>query len=128
MAGPQQAKENSRRPEFTSIGGVITYGTAFEPVVDAGCSLAFDAAATWPPDGPEHHAAKMVRAIGTRVYIEGTAFPKNNVGHLASFDWVANHEHYWRNIADLAHGGERLEDSRWAQADQMSGKGILMIS
>ncbi len=94
---------------------------SLRPVINAGCSVAFDAAAQWPNDGPEHSAAKMLRALGTRVYIEGTAYPKATMGHLRTFDWVANHEHYWRNIAGKP-------DGQWAQATDMDGGGTLMIS
>ena len=85
------------QPTFAELRGepygeslwIGRFHRSIQPVLDARCSLAFDAAAHWPPDGPEHHAAKMVRTLGTRVYIEGTAYPKSNVGHLASFDWIA---------------------------------------
>ena len=55
-----------------------------------------------------------------------TTFPMSHV-HLRQFNWTANHKHYWRNIADRAHGGGR-EASLWSQADQMEGEGVLMIT
>ncbi len=102
---------------------------SIQPVLDAGCSVAFDTGGTFPEDGPEYWAVGMVEALGTKVYIEGTALPAEYAAHLGRFSWAANHEHYWRNIADVEHGGTRpVEGHIWAQADQFSGEGILMIS
>ncbi len=109
-------------------GWISRFWQSIQPVLDAGCSLAFDTGATFPEDGPEYWAVGMVETLGTQVYIEGTALPAEYAAHLGRFAWAANREHYWRNIADLAHGGEQHEVSPWAQVDEMSGEGILMIS
>ena len=118
-----QLKEQAYAAEWIS-----RFWQSIQPVLDAGCSLAFDTGGTFPEVGPEYWAVGMVEALGTQVYIEGTALPAEYAAHLGRFAWAANHEHYWRNIADLAHGGKHHEVSPWAQADQMSGEGILMIS
>jgi len=107
---------------------------SIRPILNSGCSIAYDAAGGgWSEGGPEHHAAKMLRALGTKSYIEGTCHPQERTAWLGSFDWTANHGHYWRNIADSEHGNTwppRKEGyvSRWAQREEMAGRGTLMIS
>ena len=107
---------------------------SMRPCINSGCSIAFDASGgDWEEEEPEHYAAKMLRALGTPVYIEGTSHPKERAKWLHSFDWAANHSHYWNNIADSEHGNkwpprETGYVSRWAQREEMDGRGILMIN
>ncbi len=104
---------------------ILRFWWSVKPVLDAGCSVAFDAAATWPPDGPEHHIAKTIRALGTKVYIEGTethrlpddvdwrTWEPQFEGHLRSLPIVASHLNFHNNIArETPHPTVRYDDWR----------------
>lgn len=111
---------------------------SLQPVLDAGCEVAFDTAGTWKPDDPEYWLVGMMHAMGAGGWIEGTEYgfvhvfgqppvgPLEFHGHLKHLPVVANHNHYWNNIADIEHGGRRpVLGHRWAQVEP--GRPVVLL-
>jgi len=128
--------EDPRKPDEW----LLRVRTSIRPILDAGGELAFDTAGVWKPDDPAYWFVGMIHAMGAGGWIEGTEYGyvwgtsiENQElifhGHLRHLPVTANHQQYWNNIADVAHGGWRpVEGHRWAQVDDPDREVLLMIS
>lgn len=86
------------------------FARSLRPYINAGCEIAFDAAAHWKVDGPEHTMVRTLQHLGTPVHIEGTELvlpPDSDKpgpwapsfdGHLRDLPIIANHQQLHDNI------------------------------
>lgn len=106
------------------------YWRSIQPLRNAGCGIAFDAAASWPVTGPEWLQVASTQALGANCCVEGVEFVRRArdrdgnyfgdmpsfSGHLRRFPICANHQHFRANIQPMAenptHPNVRHDDYR----------------
>lgn len=85
-----------REKPYGDDGWIDTFAHSIRPYVNAGCEIAFDAAAHWPVDGPEHCFVRGLRNLGTPVHIEGPEYDGAGTGdfdgHLRDLPLIMNHQ------------------------------------